>query len=240
MKRQIKETTILGKRGYPQRVITYGYDTKVPGLDVIRVIGDEREFCIVQRSSGLSLGTYSAGYTKLVRFANKHLKDFDFKRNTTEIQADRSLMNVLGVAMSKPITLQQWLPEKMDGYKMIKTKRILAVKELEHAVTFKMVNNGGRKMTTQEIRKQINMQKMHNARTKRAFKNIDNDEKLLARYGGMYTQAEINLHFDLYPHFRVVRDDIESEIPDEAELVELLDQLGMYAKCVQEDNQFII
>ena len=122
---------------------------------------------------------------------------------------------------------------------MKKTKRILAAKELEHAVNFSMANEGC-KMTTQEIKKQINMQKMHNARTKRAFKNIDNDEKLLARYGGMYTQAEINLHFDLYPHFRVVRDDIESEIPDEAELVELLDQLGMYAKCVQEDNQFII
>ena len=98
MKRQIKETTVLGKRGYPQRVITYGYDTKVVGLDVIRVIGDEREFCIVQKSSGLSLGVYSAGYTKLVRFANKHLKDFDFERNTVEIQADRSLYECLRIA----------------------------------------------------------------------------------------------------------------------------------------------
>ena len=95
-------------------------------------------------------------------------------------------------------------------------------------------------MTTPEIKEQINMQKMHNARTKRAFKNINDEEKLFARYGGVYTQAEINLHFDLYPHCRVVMDNIESEIPDEAELVELLDQLGMYAKIVQEDNQFMV
>lgn len=125
---------------------------------------------------------------------------------------------------------------------MTKAKRILAAKELEHAVNFKMVNEGC-KMTTPEIKKQINMQKMHNARTKRAFKNIDDNEKLFARYGGMYTQAEINLLHDLHPCLRDMANrprPVAKDIPNEAELVELLDQLGMFTKCVQEDNQFMV
>ena len=125
---------------------------------------------------------------------------------------------------------------------MKKTKRILAAKELEHAVNFSMANEGC-KMTTQEIKKQINMQKMHNARTKRAFKNIDDNEKLFTRYGGVYTQAEINLLHDLHPCLRDMANrprPVAKDIPNEAELVELLDQLGMFTKCVQEDNQFMV
>lgn len=97
-------------------------------------------------------------------------------------------------------------------------------------------------MTTQEIRKQISMQKMHNARTKRAKKNLAEDEKIMARYGGMYTMAEINLLHDLHPYSR---DTSALSVPDpgilsEKEIVELLDQLGMYAKIVQEDNYLMI
>ena len=46
------------------------------------------------------------------------------------------------------------------------------------------VATGADKMTTKEIKTQVSMQKMHNARTKRAMNNLDNNEKLLAHYGG--------------------------------------------------------
>jgi len=48
----------------------------------------------------------------------------------------------------------------------------------------------------------ISMQKIHNARTKRALKTLDDNEKLFTRGGGMYTQAEINLHNDIHPYSR--------------------------------------
>lgn len=44
---------------------------------------------------------------------------------------------------------------------------------------------GADKMTTKEIETQISMQKIHNARTKQAMNNLDNNEKFLTRYGGM-------------------------------------------------------
>ena len=88
------------------------------------------------------------------------------------------------------------------------TKRIATAKSMEHAANLNIINNGEGnmldhystsidKMTTTEINKQINLQKMHNARTKRATNNLGNNEKLMARYGGKYTQAEINLLNDL-------------------------------------------
>ena len=118
------------------------------------------------------------------------------------------------------------------------TKRIAIAKSIEHAANLNIINKGD-KMTTQEIKTQINMQKIHDARTKRAINNIDNNGKLLARYGGMYPQAEINLLHDLHPYLRDManrpRPEI-SDIPSEDEILELLDQLDMYTRCVQEDN----
>lgn len=94
-------------------------------------------------------------------------------------------------------------------------------------------------MTTREIKRQINMQKIHNARTKRAKNNLAEGEKLFARYGGMYTQAEINLHEDLHPYFKDITYSprpVDEDVPSEKEIMELLNQLDMYTRCVQEDN----
>ena len=71
------------------------------------------------------------------------------------------------------------------------TKRIAIAKSMEHAANLNIINNGDN-MTTQETKRQISMQKIHNARTKRATNNIGNNEKLIASYGGIYTQSEIN------------------------------------------------
>ena len=92
MKRQIKETTIMGKRG-PARVITYGYDTKTKGLDVIRVDGTDREFTPIHRKSGLSIGVYFPSATKAIKFANKYLTGFDFTQDKDELLRDMKLSN---------------------------------------------------------------------------------------------------------------------------------------------------
>ena len=55
------------------------------------------------------------------------------------------------------------------------------------------------KMTNQKIDRQISLQKMHDARTKRAFKNIKDNDKLYAQYGGMYTYKELQTMHDLHP-----------------------------------------
>ena len=90
MKRQLKETSIMGKRG-PQRVITYGYNTQINGLDVVRVVGPDKEFCIVLSKSGLSIGVYFTGHARAIKFANKYLKGFDFTRDPNKITRDRKL-----------------------------------------------------------------------------------------------------------------------------------------------------
>lgn len=91
MKRQIKETTIIGNRG-PQRVITYGYDTKVDGLDVIRTIDDERgRFSAVHMKSGLGIGVYFTSATKAIRFVNKYLTGFDFMQDKDDLLKDGKL-----------------------------------------------------------------------------------------------------------------------------------------------------
>ena len=100
MKRQIKETSIRGRRG-PQRVITYGYGTQVIGLDVIRVVEPDERFCIVQSKSGISMGIYFASYIKAVKFANKYLKGFDFTRNTKEMELDKDLYKCIKNARDK-------------------------------------------------------------------------------------------------------------------------------------------
>ena len=122
------------------------------------------------------------------------------------------------------------------------TKRIATAKSMEHAASLNIINNGD-KMTTQEIKRQISMQKMHNARTKRATNNLGNNENILARYGNMYTQSEINLLHDLHPYLRDMscrpRPEVK-EIKSEAEIVDLLKQLSMYTRYIQENNHFMI
>ena len=54
-------------------------------------------------------------------------------------------------------------------------------------------------MTTQKIKKQINMAKIHNARTKRAKRNLIANEKLMSGFGGTCTQTEKNMMEDLHP-----------------------------------------
>ena len=122
------------------------------------------------------------------------------------------------------------------------TKRIAIAKSIEHAANLNIINNGD-KMTTQEIKRQISMQKIHNVRTKRATNNLGNNEKILARYGDMYTRAEINLLHDLHPYLRDMANrprPVNNDIPNEAKILEILKQLGMYAIYVQEDNHFMI
>lgn len=99
------------------------------------------------------------------------------------------------------------------------------------------------KMTTTEINKQTNLQKMHNARTKRAINNLGNNEKILSRYGDMYTQAEINLLYDIYPYLRDMTNrpkPVNNDIPNEANILEIIKWLGMYVIYTQEDNHFMI
>ena len=91
MKRQIKETTIMGKRG-PQRVTTYGYNTKVEGLDIIRVIDDmPGKFTAVHVKSGLSIGVYFPTATRIVKFVNKYLTTFDFTQDKDILLKDGKL-----------------------------------------------------------------------------------------------------------------------------------------------------
>ena len=91
MKRQIKETLISGKRG-PQRVTTYGYNTQVNGLDVVRVVhSDEKEFTPIHVKSGLSIGIHFTDYVKAVKFANKYLKCFDFTQDEDDLLRDGKL-----------------------------------------------------------------------------------------------------------------------------------------------------
>lgn len=71
-------------------------------------------------------------------------------------------------------------------------------KALEHAVNFKLVNEDS-KINTKEIKKQINMAKIHKARTVRAQKNIVENEKLMTGFGGTYTHAEKNMLEDIHP-----------------------------------------
>lgn len=96
-------------------------------------------------------------------------------------------------------------------------------------------------MTTQEIKKQINMQKIHDARTKRAFKNIKDNDKLYAQYGGFHTNAELNLIHDLYPGLKAAYDNRpDDKTLSEVDIAEVIDQINMFAHYVQEDNQFMI
>lgn len=123
---------------------------------------------------------------------------------------------------------------------MIKTRRILMAEKIERAVNLKMANKGD-KMTTQEIDRQISMQKMHNARTKRAFKNIKENDKLYAQYGGMYTTQELNIIHDIHPGLKAAYDNRPENVDmNEIDIAEVIDQVNMFAHHVQEDNQFMV
>lgn len=91
MKRLIKETTIGGNRG-PRRVITYGYNTGIDGLDVVRSIDRcKEEFTPIHIKSGLSVAVYFTSATKAVKFANKYLKGFDFTQDKDDLLRDGKL-----------------------------------------------------------------------------------------------------------------------------------------------------
>lgn len=99
-KKQIKETLMMCHRG-PAKVITFGYDTQVVGLDVIKVIGIDKEFTITHRKSGLSLGVYFTAYTRAIKFANKYLKGFDFLQDSKTLQANKELPACLRATKTK-------------------------------------------------------------------------------------------------------------------------------------------
>ena len=91
MKRLIKETTISGKRG-PQRVITYGYNTEIDGLDVVRIPQEDRiGYTPIHTKSGLSVSVCFTSATKAIKFANKYLKDFDFTQDKDDLLRDGKL-----------------------------------------------------------------------------------------------------------------------------------------------------
>lgn len=89
MKRQIKETSIQGKRG-AQRVTTYGYDTEFDGLDVI-MVAETNEFTLIHRKSGLSLSVYFTTPTKALKFASNYLHGFNFTQDVDELIEDGKL-----------------------------------------------------------------------------------------------------------------------------------------------------
>lgn len=120
------------------------------------------------------------------------------------------------------------------------TNRIAKARSMEHAVSFNMANKGDA-MTTREIKKQINMQKMHNARTKRAFSNIVESEKLHAQYGGLYTEQELQVIHDLHPGLKAAYDNrIDDNTLNEVDIAEVLTQLAIYTRWVQEDNFCVV
>ena len=96
-------------------------------------------------------------------------------------------------------------------------------------------------MTKEQIDRQINLQKMHNARTKRATKNIVEYDRLYKAYGGMYTQKELNIISDLYPGLKAAYDNRPDESDlNEIDIAEIIEQINMFAHYTQEDNQFMI
>lgn len=127
---------------------------------------------------------------------------------------------------------------------MEKTKRILMAERIERAVNEKLKKEE-KKMTRGKIDRKINMQKIHNARTKRAKKNLNENEKLQAHYGGLYTQSESNLLCDLHPYFKKMKEDraikpkklSEEKIFESLKALKRMEMLKMY---IQEDNHLMI
>ena len=96
-------------------------------------------------------------------------------------------------------------------------------------------------MTKEQIDRQISLQKMHNARTKRAFKNIRANDKLYAQYGGTYTDQELQTIHDLYPGLKAAYDNRPNDNTlSEVDIAEVIDQVNMFAHYIQEDNQFMV
>lgn len=96
-------------------------------------------------------------------------------------------------------------------------------------------------MTTREIKKQINIQKMHNSRTKQAFSNIVESEKLHAQYGSMYTEQELQVIHDLHPGLKAAYNNRpDDNTLSEVDIAEVITQLNMFARWTQEDNFCVI
>jgi len=91
MKKIIMLTTVHGNRG-PQKVITHGYRTKVPGLSVIRDVHTKRDYWIMHTKTGLSLGNPFATSLGAIKFANKYLIDLDFIRSANKIRYDDEIL----------------------------------------------------------------------------------------------------------------------------------------------------
>jgi len=120
---------------------------------------------------------------------------------------------------------------------MTKSKKIIMAKRINHIINFKLINKGD-KMTMQEIKKQINMAKIHSSCTKKAKKNIVTNEKLMAGFGGTYTQAEINMLEDLHPGvFKCLNEKPIKQ--SNVNIIDTLDFLTIYNRVVQEDNYFM-
>lgn len=91
MKRQIKEAMVQRRRG-PTRVVTYGYDTKINGLDIIgNIDGICGKFTVVHVKSGYSIGIYFGTASKAFKFANKYLTGFDFTQDSEDLLRDGKL-----------------------------------------------------------------------------------------------------------------------------------------------------
>lgn len=117
---------------------------------------------------------------------------------------------------------------------MTKSKRIIMAEALERAVNLKIANEG-ENVDTQEIREQINMSKIHRARTERAKKNIVANEKLTAGFGGTYTQAEKNMLDDLHPGVSECLNDKPVEQPD-LDIIDMLDFLTIFNRAIQDEG----
>jgi len=83
------------------RVITYGYDTKIPGLAVMRVTCTGKLFTSIHVRSGLSILLYDESAMRIKRFVEKYLKDFDFLLNADNLTKDRSLWRCVRAHKSK-------------------------------------------------------------------------------------------------------------------------------------------
>ena len=105
MKQLIKETRIGNKRNKNGvKVITYGYDTKVKGLSVIRTVNKNyKEFTPIQNHSGLGLGVYFCSPMNAVRFANKYFTPFDFNVPEKDIIENQGIKDIVFAYHAKEI-----------------------------------------------------------------------------------------------------------------------------------------
>jgi len=100
MKRQVKETLCRRNRG-TAKLITYGYDTKIEGLAVVRTIDALcKEFVLIHEKSGLSIGVHFLTVTGAMEFANKYLTGFDFILDKEALMRDNKLSECIKNAIA--------------------------------------------------------------------------------------------------------------------------------------------